>query len=39
MKAGHWAAALVIQRRGCQYPVECDFGKNWIKVTPVYFLL
>jgi adenosine kinase len=28
MKAGHWAAALVIQRRGCQYPVECDFGKN-----------
>jgi len=28
MRAGHWAAALVIQRRGCQYPVECDFGKN-----------
>merc|ERR1712032_517821 len=22
MKAGHWAAALVIQRRGCQYPIE-----------------
>ena len=28
MKAGHWAAALVIQRRGCQYPVECDFNKD-----------
>jgi adenosine kinase len=28
MKAGHWAAALVIQRRGCQYPIECDYGKN-----------
>ncbi len=23
MRAGHWAAALVIQRRGCQYPQEC----------------
>ena len=28
MKAGHWAAALVIQRRGCQYPNECEFNKN-----------
>lgn len=28
MKAGHYAAALVIQRRGCQYPTECEFNKN-----------
>ena len=28
MKAGHWAAALVIQRRGCQYPTECTWGKD-----------
>jgi len=28
MKAGHWAAALVIQRRGCQYPEECTFQKK-----------
>lgn len=28
VKAGHWAAAIVIQKRGCQYPTECTFGKN-----------
>jgi len=28
MKAGHWAAAVIIQRRGCQYPEECLFKKN-----------
>lgn len=28
MKAGHWAAALVIQRRGCQYPEKCEYMKN-----------
>lgn len=28
MKAGHYIAALVIQRRGCQYPVECGFNKD-----------
>ena len=28
MRAGHWAAALIIQRRGCQYPQECMFQKN-----------
>jgi len=28
MKAGHYAAALVIRRRGCQYPQECLFGKK-----------
>lgn len=25
MKAGHWAASVVIQRRGCQYPAVCNF--------------
>lgn len=28
MKAGHYAAALVIQRRGCQYPSVCEYNKN-----------
>jgi adenosine kinase len=28
MKAGHYAAAIVIQKRGCQYPQKCDFQKN-----------
>ena len=28
MKAGHWAAALVIQKRGCQYPSECLYQKD-----------
>jgi adenosine kinase len=25
MKAGHWAAALIIQTRGCQIPDTCEF--------------
>lgn len=28
MKAGHWAAALIIQKRGCQYPGECLYKKK-----------
>jgi adenosine kinase len=24
-KAGHWAAAMIIQRRGCQLPLKCEY--------------
>jgi len=28
--AGHWAAAQIIQTRGCQFPKHCDyFSKNY----------
>jgi adenosine kinase len=26
IKAGHWAAALIIQKRGCQIPEKCEYG-------------
>ena len=32
MKAGHWAAALIIQRRGCQLPRKADEDKQF-KIT------
>jgi adenosine kinase len=25
IRAGHWAAALIIQKRGCQLPVKCEY--------------
>lgn len=25
VKAGHWAAAMIIQKRGCQIPVKCEY--------------
>jgi adenosine kinase len=27
-KAGHWAAALIIQTRGCQLPKKCDYSND-----------
>ena len=28
MKAGHWAASIIIQRRGCQIPNDFTFSEN-----------
>lgn len=25
VRAGHWAAAIIIQKRGCQLPVKCEY--------------
>jgi adenosine kinase len=25
VRAGHWAAAMIIQKRGCQLPVKCEY--------------
>jgi hypothetical protein len=28
MRAGHWAAAVIIKRRGCQIPNDFTYNEN-----------